>query len=67
MKYYSTNRKASPVSLEEAVNRGLAPDKGLYMPEHINRLPDEFFRNIADMDFHSIACTVANAFFGMRP
>lgn len=64
MRYYSTNRKASPVSLEEAVNRGLAPDKGLYMPEHINRLPDEFFRNIADMDFHSIACTVANAFFG---
>ena len=33
MKYYSTNRQAPEVTLSEAVVKGLAPDKGLYMPE----------------------------------
>lgn len=64
MKYYSTNRKTPPVQLAEAVTRGLAPDKGLYMPEKINRLPDEFFANIQNMSFHEIACAAADAFFG---
>ena len=35
MKYYSTNKQAPLASLEEAVVKGLAGDKGLYMPEHI--------------------------------
>ena len=35
MKYYSTNHQASDASLEEAVVKGLASDKGLYMPEAI--------------------------------
>ncbi len=64
MKYYSTNRHAPLATLSEAVKKGLAPDKGLYMPEHIGRLPEEFFRNIADMDFHEIATAVAEKFFG---
>ena len=64
MKYYSTNHRAPEVSLAEAVKKGLAPDKGLYMPERIGRLPEEFFGNIADMDFHRIATAVAEKFFG---
>ena len=32
MKYYSTNKQAPYASLEEAVVKGLASDKGLYMP-----------------------------------
>ena len=32
MKYYSTNHQAPDASLEEAVVKGLASDKGLYMP-----------------------------------
>lgn len=64
MKYYSTNHKAAPATLAEAVKKGLAPDKGLYMPEKIVRLPEEFFRNIGEMDFHDIATAVATAFFG---
>ena len=64
MKYYSTNRQAPPATLAEAVKKGLAPDKGLYMPERIGHLPEEFFRNIADMDFHEIATAVAEKFFG---
>ena len=40
MKYYSTNKQAPDASLEEAVVKGLAADKGLFMPYNIetNRL-----------------------------
>lgn len=42
MMYYSTNGKAPLATLEEAVVKGLAGDRGLYMPEKIKRLPREF-------------------------
>ena len=64
MQYYSTNKKAQPVSLEEAVIKGLAPDKGLYMPESILRLPEPFFHHISEMSLQEIAFVVASAFFG---
>ena len=64
MKYYSTNHISPDVTLAEAVVKGLAPDRGLYMPERIDRLPTEFFDNIDKMSFHEIACTVARSFFG---
>lgn len=64
MKYYSTNGNAPLASLEKAVVKGLAEDRGLYMPEHIKPLPKEFFDNIENMSFHDIAFTVAQAFFG---
>ena len=51
-------------TLEKAVVKGLAEDKGLYMPENINPLPKEFFDNIDNMSFQEIAYTVADAFFG---
>ena len=64
MKYYSTNGKAPLASLEKAVVKGLAEDRGLYMPEQIKSLPDEFFDNIENLSFHDIAFRVAQAFFG---
>ncbi|MFW9607558.1 MAG: threonine synthase [Prevotella sp.] len=64
MKYYSTNKEAPIATLEEAVVKGLAPDKGLYMPENINKLPKTFFDNIQDMSFQEIAFEVAKVFFG---
>ena len=64
MKYYSTNGKAPIADLHKAVVKGLAEDRGLYMPERINQLPKEFFDNIDKMSFQEIAYTVANAFFG---
>ena len=51
-------------TLEKAVVKGLAEDKGLYMPENIKPLPKEFFDNIDNMSFQEIAYTVADAFFG---
>lgn len=64
MKYYSTNGKAPQVSLSEAVIKGLAPDKGLYMPEKITPLPESFFEDIENLSFQEIALEVAKAFFG---
>lgn len=64
MKYYSTNKQTPEVSLQEAVVKGLAPDKGLFMPETIKTLPQSFFDKIADLSFQEIAYTVAEAFFG---
>ena len=64
MNYYSTNHQAPTASLEKAVVKGLADDRGLYMPEHIKQLPADFFANIQDYSFQQIACIVADAFFG---
>ena len=64
MKYYSTNQVAPHATLEEAVVRGLAPDKGLYMPEIIKQLPKDFFDHIETLSFQEIAYRVADAFFG---
>ncbi|MCH4182929.1 MAG: threonine synthase [Prevotella sp.] len=64
MKYYSTNKKAPSVSLREAIIKGLAPDGGLYMPEKIKLLVDDFFENMDKMFLPEIVLTVANAFFG---
>ena len=64
MKYYSTNGKADRATLHEAVVKGLASDKGLFMPETIKRIPEEFFNGIQDLSFQEIAYKVADAFFG---
>ena len=64
MKYYSTNKQAPFASLEEAVVKGLAGDKGLYMPEHIRPLDKDTISDLKNKSFHEIACTVARAFFG---
>lgn len=64
MKYYSTNRKTPDVSLEEAVVKGLAADKGLFMPTTIKPLPQEFYDSIDRLSFQEIAYRVADAFFG---
>lgn len=64
MKYYSTNKQAPDVTLEEAVVRGLAADKGLFMPYTIKPLPQEFYDRIDTLSFQEIAYRVADAFFG---
>lgn len=64
MKYYSTNGIVGNVSLDEAVIKGLAADKGLFMPEKIKQLPQEFFEQIDTMNLQEIAFSVAEAFFG---
>jgi len=64
MKYYSTNKKVSGVSLQDAVVKGLAEDKGLFMPDMVKVLPQSFYDNIENLSFQEIAYTVADSFFG---
>ena len=64
MKYYSTNKNAPLADLHKAVVKGLAEDRGLYMPEQIKMLPKSFFDNIQDMSFQELSYVVADAFFG---
>lgn len=64
MRYYSTQKQSSTVSLKEAVVKGLAPDRGLYMPETIGQLPTSFYKEIPGMNLTTIAQTVARKFFG---
>ena len=64
MKYYSTNHKAPLASLQQTVEQGLAPDRGLYMPERLNLLPNTFFEHIDEMSFQELSFEVARALFG---
>ena len=64
MQYYSTNQQAPLADLHKAIVKGLAEDRGLYMPWEIKKLPKVFFDNIHEMSFQQIAYNVASAFFG---
>ena len=55
MIYNSLNKKSNPAAFPEAVVRGIAPDRGLYFPEKIHRLPDAFFDNIEQESVFEIA------------
>ncbi len=58
MLYYSLNNPAARVTFKEATIRGQAPDKGLYFPEQIPRLPKEFIDNIDRYSREEIAFQV---------
>jgi threonine synthase len=64
MMYYSTNKSTPLTTLKDAVIKGLASDKGLFMPCKINKLPDSFFENIQQLSFQEISYVVAKALFG---
>ncbi|MFC6095927.1 threonine synthase [Flavobacterium qiangtangense] len=64
MNYYSLNKQAPKVSFQEAVVQGLAPDKGLYFPESISKLPQSFFDSIENLSNEEIAFEVINQFVG---
>lgn len=64
MQYYSTNGSTSKVLLQTAVVKGLAADRGLFMPERIPVLPKAFFNNIGEMSLQDISFIVANTLFG---
>lgn len=64
MRYYSTNNPNHQVGLKEAVIKGLAPDQGLYMPEHIPVMPASFFEDLPTMTFQEMAYEVIGALFG---
>ncbi len=52
------------VTLAEAVVKGLAADRGLFMPEHIGKMPKAFFNNISSMSLQEMSFAVAYMLFG---
>lgn len=64
MLYCSTNHKVDPVTLSEAVIKGLAADNGLFMPETIYKFENKYFNTIQNRSFQEIAFDVASKFFG---
>lgn len=64
MKYHSTNNPGHQVDLKEAILRSLPPDNGLYMPNILPVLGQEFWIRWRDLSFREIGFAVAEAFFG---
>jgi len=60
--YYSTNLKAEPVSFKEALLKGIAPDKGLFMPDYIPQFTAEEIESFTDKAYWEIAYTVIHKF-----
>ncbi len=64
MKYYSLQQQAPIVTFDEAVIRGIAPDRGLYFPEDIPQLPASFWGDIEHLSHEEIAFTAMKPFVG---
>jgi len=60
--FYSTNRRTEPVVFREALLKGLAPDKGLFMPQQIPTLTAEEIASFSDLAYHEIAFTICGKF-----
>lgn len=64
MIFYSTKTASLKASLEEAVFRSLPPDNGLYMPETIPKVSQEFLNTIENKSFKEIAVEVTSTLLG---
>ncbi len=63
MIFYSTNDKTNTADLKTAVLKGLASDKGLYMPESIPVLPKSFWDNIPGKTMGEIGFELLKPYF----
>ena len=63
MIFYSTNDRNNVADLKTAVLKGLAPDKGLYMPESIPVLPKTFWDNIPGKTMGEIGLELLKPYF----
>lgn len=62
MNFYSTNNKNIKVTFHEALLKGLAGDKGLFMPESIPILNSNFIQSLSRLSFQDIAFEIASKF-----
>lgn len=63
MRFYSTNNRNHVADLKTAVLKGLAPDKGLYMPESIPVLPKEFWDWVPGKSMGEIGFEILKHYF----
>ncbi len=62
IQYYSTNLKAPKVSFREALLKGLAPDRGLYMPDRIPELTLTEIMKFSEMSYPEIGFNIIERF-----
>ncbi|MFH1722291.1 MAG: threonine synthase [Candidatus Altiarchaeota archaeon] len=60
--FHSTNRKSEKVSFRDALLTGQAPDKGLYMPEKIPKIPLDEILSLKGKQYSEIAFEVMRRF-----
>ncbi|APG59306.1 threonine synthase [Christiangramia salexigens] len=64
MRYFSLNNREHTSNFEDAVVRGIAPDKGLYFPEKVIKLSEDFIKEIPQLDQTEIAYKVIKNYIG---
>ncbi len=64
MRYYSLNHKAPDVPFQEAVVRGIAPDRGLYFPREIPKMPATFWNSLGSRQVPDLALELMRPFAG---
>ena len=62
MKYVSTRGQSPKVTAAEAILRGLAPDGGLYCPEYIPTVDQDFLDKLCKVDYNQRAAKVLSLF-----
>lgn len=63
LQYFSTNHKAAEVTFAEALIKGLAPDKGLFMPKEIPTFSKKEIDTFSSKEYYEIAFAVFKKFF----
>lgn len=64
MKYYSLTNNSNTATFDEAVIRGLAPDRGLYFPANTERLSEDFLQDLENKTPVEIGVEVMRPFVG---
>lgn len=59
VRFYSTNRKSPELSFKDTLIMGQAPDRGLYMPKTIPKIPSEVINSFKNKEYWQIAKEVA--------
>lgn len=62
LRFLSTNGETPPVDLREALIRGQAPDRGLYLPERFPRIDPEELAEFAQLPYAEIAFRVLSRY-----
>jgi len=62
IKFYSTNLRAEHVTFRQALLKGIAPDKGLFMPDEIPQFSSEEIMSMSELKYYEIAFEVGKKF-----
>ena len=62
LRYYSTNLKAGKVTFRQALLKGLAPDKGLYLPVSIPEISPDDISRYSGLPYYEIAYDIIRRF-----